>query len=362
MFRRLVVAGGCVVAAVCLLLNNSQSSASQRPAVEPSPTPPGRLVEVDGHLMHINCAGEGSPAVILEIGSGAFSFDWSLVQPEVAKFTRVCSYDRAGDAWSELGPQPRTIRQRAYELHALLQNAGVARPYVLVGHSGGGFIIRQFQANYPKEVVGMVLAECGHENSLAFINGRLVRGPELSKGRPIPAVRTSMSESDRTIAPDVLKQIEKTMQLFGPPSIDPPYDKLPADVQRMRLWALGRPEHFLAEENPFGGEELAAMYAERLKRAHPLGGLPLIVLHREVGGYKPIPGHISPEQVKQLEEERIAHNQDLARLSKNSAHVIARNSTHDIHLDRPELVIDAIRRVFDAARRHKRVRAAEVVK
>ncbi len=88
--------------------------------------------------MHISCSGRGSPTVILEAGTGAFSFDWGLVQPEVAKFTRVCSYDRAGQAWSELGPQPRTIKQKAYELHTLLTNAKVSGPYVLVGHSGGG--------------------------------------------------------------------------------------------------------------------------------------------------------------------------------------------------------------------------------
>src|ERR1041385_3703583 len=357
MFRRFILHGAFIL----WLLLQPASSSAQQPSASPAPTPLGRLVSVDSHLMHINCTGKGSPTVILEAGTGAFSFDSGLVQPEVSKFTRVCSYDRAGMAWSEMGPQPRTIRQKVYELHTLLMNAKISGPYVLVGHSGGGYIIRQFQARYPNEVVGMVLAECGHENSLFLINGKLVRMPELSKGRPIPEARSEMKDSERTIAPDVLQEIEKQLQMFGPPTIDPPYNKLPPDIQQIRLWALAQPSHILADNNPFEGEEMAAMYDERRSRQYPLGDLPLIVLHREVGGHKPIPKMISPEQVKQLEEERVSLTRVLVSLSRNSAHIIARNSTHDIHLDRPELVIAAIHQVFDAARHHKSVKHDEVV-
>jgi pimeloyl-ACP methyl ester carboxylesterase len=360
MFRRVILNGASIFWILWLLLLTASLSAQQLSA-SPAPTPLGRLVSVDGHQMHINCTGKGSPTVILEAGTGAFSFDWSLVQPEVAKFTRVCSYDRAGMAWSEMGPQPRTIRQKAYELHALLTNAKVPGPYVLVGHSGGGYIIRLFQAKYPNEVVGMVLAECGHENSLFLINGKLVRMRELSKGRPIPEPRSEIKESERTIAPDVLQEIEKQSKLFGPPTIDPPYDKLPPNIQQIRLWALAQPAHLLADNNPLEGEEMVALDRERRSRPYPLGSLPLIVLHREVGGYKPIPKMINLEQVKQLEEERVSLNRELVSLSRNSAHIIAKNSTHDIHLDRPELVVDAIRQVLDAARHHKSVKHDEVV-
>jgi len=125
-----------------LLLFVAIGSWAQSPAAPPLI---GRLVDVDGHRMHINCTGDGGPTVILESGTGAFSFDWSLVQPQVSRFSRVCSYDRAGQAWSEMGPQPRTIRQKVCELHELLKNANVRGPFVLVGHSGGGLIARQFQ-------------------------------------------------------------------------------------------------------------------------------------------------------------------------------------------------------------------------
>jgi pimeloyl-ACP methyl ester carboxylesterase len=358
MVRKSLYPGVCLLGALSILL--PASSRAQQSSAAPAPL--GRLVNVDGHLMHIHCMGKGSPTVILEAGTGGFSFDWSLVQPEIARFSRVCSYDRAGSAWSELGPNPRTIRQRVYELHTLLTKAGISGPFLLVGHSGGGYIVRQYQARYPEEVVGMVLAECGHEDGLAFIDGKIVRVRELSKGRPIPAVRTEMSVSERTIAPDVLKKLEQAQQLIGRPANDPPYDRLPPNIQKIRLWALGQPKHWLADYNPFEGEEMAAMSAERRKRDYPLGDLPLIVLHREEAGYKPIPGPVTPEQVKQLEVERLAHNQDLVRLSRNSAHVIASNSSHDIQLDRPELVIEAIRQVYEAARHHTSVQHAEVVK
>ena len=338
---------------------SQQSTAGSAVAV---PLPIGQLVDVDGHRMHINCTGQGKPAVVLESGAGAFSFDWGLVQPQVAKMTRVCSYDRAGSAWSELGPNPRTLKQRVYELHKLLVNAKVPPPYVLVGHSAGGYIARLFQAKYPDEVVGIVLAECGHENSLSFINGKLVRQRELSKGRPVPEARSEMSDADRVIAPEVMKQLEQSLEAMGKPTIDPPYNKLPVNIQQIRLWALAEPKHLLADYNPFEGEEAEAMYEKRLKKQYPLGDLPLIVLHRQDGEYKPAPGAITPEQVKQLDAERLVHNQDLVQLSRNSAHIIATNSTHDIHLDRPELVVDAIDQVVDAVRHHNKVKREELVK
>ena len=100
--------------------------------------PPGTLVDVGGFRLHINCVGTGSPTVVLDAGLGGSSLDWSLVQPELGRSTRVCAYDRAGMGWSDPGPQPRTPGQIARELHTLLTNAGIAGPYVLVGHSLAG--------------------------------------------------------------------------------------------------------------------------------------------------------------------------------------------------------------------------------
>jgi pimeloyl-ACP methyl ester carboxylesterase len=114
--------------------------------------------------MNIDCSGQGRPTVILESGSGGPSVDWLMVQPQVAKFSRVCSYDRAGYGWSESGPEPRSSLQIAHELKQLLQAASEESPYVLVGHSMGGYDIRVYTGQYPNDVAGMVLVDASHED------------------------------------------------------------------------------------------------------------------------------------------------------------------------------------------------------
>jgi pimeloyl-ACP methyl ester carboxylesterase len=124
--------------------------------------PPGQLVDVGGHRMHIHCMGSGSPTVILDASSGNTSASWGLIQPEVAKRTRVCTYDRAGLGWSDQTTAPRDARQIARDLHALLGAAGIAGPYVLVGHSSSGVYAQLYAADYPAEVAGMVLVDTMH--------------------------------------------------------------------------------------------------------------------------------------------------------------------------------------------------------
>jgi len=124
--------------------------------------PPGRMVDVGGHRLHLCCAGEGSRTVVMDSGLPGSSLSWSLVQPEVAKFTRVCSYDRAGLGWSDVGPTPRTSRRIVEELHRLLKKAEIEGPYVLVGHSFGAPNMRLYASKYPDEVAGMVLVDPLH--------------------------------------------------------------------------------------------------------------------------------------------------------------------------------------------------------
>src|SRR5215216_171102 len=121
---------------------------------------PGQLVDVGGYRLHINCTGSGSPTVVIVAGAGDWSTTWGgYVQPEVAKTTRVCTYDRAGLGWSEAAPLPSDAAQFARELHTLLQNAKVPGPYVMVGHSLGGFVVRVFVHDYASEVSGVVLID-----------------------------------------------------------------------------------------------------------------------------------------------------------------------------------------------------------
>src|ERR687897_752250 len=113
--------------------------------------PSSEMVDVGGSSMHLHCTGEEgrAPTVVMDIGAGGNLLDWQSVQPGVAKFARVCSYDRAGTGWSDQGPQPRTSQQIVKELHTLLGNAGVEGPYVLVGHSFGGVNMQLYARRHP---------------------------------------------------------------------------------------------------------------------------------------------------------------------------------------------------------------------
>src|SRR5690349_14494244 len=133
-------------------------SLSVAPAAAPDPSPIGTLVDIGGgQRLHVNCTGTGSPTVVFEGGTADPSVVWALVQPLVARRTRACSYDRGGYAWSDPGRQPRTFAQLALELHTALARVNAPPPYILVGQSYGGLVVRGFAAKYRSDAAGMVL-------------------------------------------------------------------------------------------------------------------------------------------------------------------------------------------------------------
>jgi pimeloyl-ACP methyl ester carboxylesterase len=321
---------------------------AQGPSAQPPFPPPGRMVDVGGWRLHLNCTGEvraSQPTVILEAGLGDFSVEWSLVQPGGAKFARVCSYDRAGDGWSELGPHPRTLRQIVYELHTLLDKAGVKPPLILVGHSYGGWLTRLYASTYPSDVAGLALVEAGADNPWRMMpDGKLKRSSELATGQPIPAVKTSNPLRVSDIPPEALSQMRAAAQQLAKNPNEPPRDKLPPDAQRMRAWALAQLGHVAAAVNPFEHEELAGLRAERAKSEHPLGAMPLIVLTRGISEEEGTDG-------KAFEEEHRRDHAAMAAMSRNGKLVIATRSGHHVQLDEPEFVIKAIRDLLEAARK-----------
>jgi pimeloyl-ACP methyl ester carboxylesterase len=321
---------------------------------QPAPPPLGRLYDVGGHKMHLYCSGSGSPTVLLEAGAGAFSMDWVFVQPAVARHTRVCSYDRAGHAWSELGPLPRTGVQAAHDLEALLQTAGEKGPFVLVAHSLGGFIARLFERAYPSEVAGMVLLDVGTETSLNFIDGRWIRWFSEAKPRMIPPPRATIADSERVLSAVEDSAARDFWKHVQPPTIDGPYTKLPPDIQKLRLWAMSQPSSVTTDYDPYLPEELTVLLADRIQHEHPLADRPLIVVGRTPDT---IPTNVAPTSGPARHvTERPGQLRALGELSTNSLVLIANASRHEIHLDQPELVIDAVDDVVLAVRTHGALR------
>ena len=320
---------------------------AQDASVPPLP-PPGRLIDVGGWRLHLNCTGKAvpsQPTVILEAGVGDFSVEWSLVQPGVSAYARVCSYDRAGDGWSDLGPHPRTFHQIVYELHTLLEKAGEQPPYVLVGHSYGGWLVRLYGFTYPADVVGMVLVEAGADDPLRMMpNGKVVHASELPAGKTVPPVQTSKPLRESDIPPAALAQIKAGLEKASLTANEPPRDKLPADAQRMRTWALGQVKHVAAAVNPFENEELAGLRAERTKTQYPLGDMPLVVITRGISE------ETGPESKANEEEHRKDHA-SVATMSRQGKLIVATKSGHHVQLDEPALVVTTIQQVVTASRK-----------
>jgi pimeloyl-ACP methyl ester carboxylesterase len=278
----------------------------------------GRLLDVGGRTMHIDCTGEGSPTVILDSGLGDSYLSWRKVQPEIAKFTRVCSYDRAGLGYSEPSSQPRTSKVIAEELHALLQAASVPPPYVIVGHSMGGYDVRVYTSRYRNEIVGMVLVDASHPD----------------QENRFPAELKNMEGSWHREA----QFIASTMP-FGIPRLLGLCDNDAVTRAADCNWHSAREQ--LAEMSAF--PESAAETAQ----TGSLSDLPLAVLSHDPD--KPS-GDLPPDLAKPTNEAWEKMQEELAHLSPRGTQTVAKNSAHYIQIDRPDVVIDAVRNIVEQAR------------
>ena len=284
-------------------------------------SPPRKLIDVGGYRLHLYCTGTGrpgSPTVILEAGFDDTSLVWSKVQPGVASFTRACSYDRAGWGWSDTGSLPRTAGHMVMELHTLLVRAGVPGPYVLVGHSFGGLIMRLYTNMYPQQVAGLVLVDSVNEDEL-------VRSPKLRQD-VLNSVNSPILPICQALAPFGIVRLLGLLNGYVadyPPPVPP---AVKAQLYQTRYCHTSYVETLAFDES------LAQVRAAR----HPLGHLPLVVLTHG------LPMFPDPQE----EQDWQALQRDLAGLSSNSVHIIATRSGHHIQLDQPGLVIAAIKQVL----------------
>lgn len=274
--------------------------------------PPGQLVDVGGYRLHLHCTGTGSPTVVIDAGLGDWSTSWAFVQQEVAKTTRVCTYDRAGLGWSEAGPLPRDAQHHAQELHTLLQNAAVPGPLVMVGHSLGGLDVRIFAHDYSSEIAGVVLVDSMSPNQIT----------------PPPATEASATQSQPF-------SIQATLARFGVARVVVKLLSglfpvmLPGQEAYYPLYV--RPQTFQTTANEYQGVPASGAQAAAVRS---FGDRPLIVLTAKLNDNPGWP----------------AWQSELLQLSSNSRQIIAANSGHTVQMDEPQVVVEAMLQMIQQAR------------
>jgi pimeloyl-ACP methyl ester carboxylesterase len=229
--------------------------------------PVDQMVDVNGIQMRLDCRGSGSPTVVLEAGGQSSSIVWVRIQDEVAKFTRVCSYDRAGYGWSDTVHEAMLPQQVAEMLHDLLERGGEQPPYLMVGHSFGGIYVRIFTAEYPNEVVGMVLVDSSHENQNQQAPPEIAKSPEYIKLQKAGATSLQILQIAAPIG------VLRAFKLMDPGVASlqlPDQEKGPALAEMYRTGFIGA---YVRES------DMMATYSSQPKK---LGDMPLIVLSQKM--------------------------------------------------------------------------------
>ena len=287
---------------------------------------PGEMVDVGGFNLHLQCMGEGLPSVILDAGLGYDSLDWSLVQPEIARFAQVCSYDRAGYGWSEKSHAPRTSKNIVEELHLLLINAHILPPYILVGHSFGGINARLYAATYPDEVAGIILVDACHEDQIKVLS------PDLPEN-----IIDEWSEN--SLLRPMMTHLGVFRLLYHFPFFQQQFQNLPEKVQAIYLAQLSSSKYIetVHKENIAFEESL-----NQVKRANTnLGATPLIVITAAQPVTKEECG-CSQKMLDDITNKWNSLQKDILTHSKNGKQYFAEKSSHMITHEQPEIIVKAV--------------------
>lgn len=314
MRKILFTAGGIVGVSILVLAAAfiyQQVRSGQEAAAFP---PPGRLIDVGGHRLHLSCLGEGEPTLIIDAGAADWSLSWMALQPELARQTRTCVYDRAGLGWSEPGPAPRDSDQLVSELNILLQAAEIAPPYVLLGHSLGGYNARIFQERYPDQVAGIILLDSGHEEQWS-------RFPPEVTG--LLNQQVSLLESMAVLG-----------HVGVPRLLIPAHPHLAAELGQMHAAHMAQPHHLAASAAEVGHGFVSAQQAGL---TGDLGDVPLVVISAEQSfeAFRPLTDQIPFEESNAVWMEL---QNELAGLSTNSVHLISDTADHNVNFTDPEMI------------------------
>lgn len=300
--------------------------------------PPGAFIDVAGHRVHAVCKGSGAPLVLLESGIAASSLSWSAVQPEIARFTRVCSYDRAGLGWSDVPCRPRTFQGIVLDLDSLLDHLADDDPCVLVGHSFGSFVIRGYAARHPHKVIGLVLVDPAAE----WLTPNAHRAYLLRGGRQLAQVgawlaRVGVVRACLALLTGGAPGAPRTfVKVFGPTAartlerLVGEVRKLPADVHPsvQAMWCQPKCFDAMADHLRTLERDIALIAA-----AVPPPDVPVIVISG-----------------KDRTADEIAAQRALADTSTAGRHITTARSGHWIHFDEPELIVSVVRELVEGWR------------
>ena len=288
--------------------------------------PPGELVQVADKRMHIHCQGEGSPTAILDAGTGGWSIAWSNIMPELAQETRVCSYDRAGLGWSDPADDARTPQDIASDLKALLDAASIESPYIITGFSYTGLSARVFSFHNPDEVVGLVLVDPTTEFDNELMDDELMRQQRSAVG-----IYQGFGLAARL----------GLVRFLDPREMAPYAPFIPEDAVEPDIYYgfLSEPLWWQTSQKEFMSR-LSDDVLGSMKSDGAIRDIPTVVIGSE----------IIDEGFEALQEGHRNHLRDIASRSSQGEFVLAEGSSHEVPRDRPDVVIEAIKRVIAASR------------
>ena len=278
----------------------------------------GRSIDIGGRSLNIYCSGEGSPTVIMDSGHALPGYEWAAVQPEIAKFTKACWYDRAGFGWSDRANSPNTVDSMPRDLHRLLGAAQIGPPYILVGHSLGGWNVRVFNSLYPGEVAGIILVDVPSEDTLDRI-------PNLARRKfPISLPRHALSLVVEGVGQTGVFRLASLSSGPRPSGLTQEQWAILCALQR-------RPKAIGAEINEHGA---GLQSVARVRASGGFGEIPFVVL--------------TAGQGPNVEEQRvmIQLQSEFAHRFPHGNQVLVPNSDHMIPYNAPQTIVEATRSIL----------------